>query len=115
MGEGVYNSSTKSPILGMPNHPDWFYTQINEQTREKGDSMINAHKTESGCVYQILVQGRLSKEWSSWLNGMSIRQESDDPPATLITGKIIDQAQLRGILNKIWDLNLNLISVKRID
>ena len=77
--------------------------------------MTNAQKIESIYVYQILVQGRLSKEWSSWLNGMSIMQESDVPPVTQITGKIIDQAQLRGILNKIWDLNLTLVSVKRIE
>jgi hypothetical protein len=44
---------------------------------------------------------------------MSIIQKSDDPPLTEISGRIVDQAQLRGILNKIWDLNLSLISIRR--
>jgi hypothetical protein len=81
----------------------------------KGDLMTNHKRTADECVYQILVQGRISMEWSAWLNGMSIMLESADPPVTKITGKVVDQAQLRGILNKIWDLNLILISVKRVE
>ncbi len=77
--------------------------------------MTNHKRTTEECIYQILVQGRISSEWSAWLNGMSILQESNDPPVTQITGRVVDQSQLRGILNKIWDLNLTLVSVKRIE
>ena len=66
-------------------------------------------------VYQIRVQGRLDDRWSSWLNGLDIRSESEDPPITSLTGPIVDQACLRGILNRIWNLNLSLVSVNQIE
>jgi hypothetical protein len=66
-------------------------------------------------VYQIRVQGRISDQWSTWLNGMTILQESEEPPVTIISGKIIDQAKLRGILNQLWDLNLTLISIRQLE
>ena len=77
--------------------------------------MTKHNKISDGCVYQILIQGRLDTEWSAWLNGVSVILEQEDPPLTKITGLVIDQAQLRGIINKIWDLNLTLISVKRVE
>jgi hypothetical protein len=64
-------------------------------------------------VYQIRVQGRIDAQWSGWLNGMTIIQESEEPPVTRISGVVIDQAKLRGIINQLWDLNLTLISVNR--
>lgn len=63
--------------------------------------------------YQIKVAGRVSPDWTDWLNGLSITLESDSPPITILSGVIIDQARLRGILNKLWDLNLELISLER--
>ena len=81
----------------------------------KSEEMTKYSKMSAVCVYQILIQGRLGKEWSAWMNGMSIILEQENPPMTKITGMVIDQAQLRGILNKIWDLNLTLISAKRVE
>ena len=73
---------------------------------------------ESGgqAVYQIRVRGRLDERWSDWFNGLTVEivNESENPPVTIITGAI-DQAALRGILNKVWDLNLSLISVVPIE
>ena len=66
-------------------------------------------------VYQIRIQGRLSEQWSTWLNGMAVVLESEQPPVTKMTGAVIDQAKLRGIINKLWDLNLTLISVNRVE
>jgi hypothetical protein len=59
-------------------------------------------------IYHITVQGQLKEEWAAWLNGMvvEIRNVGD----TNITIRVPDQAALRGILNKLWDLNLTLIS-----
>ena len=62
-------------------------------------------------VYQIKVQGQLDERWSGWFNGMAIAFDSD---ATTLTGAVADQSALRGILTKLWDLNLALISVHRI-
>jgi hypothetical protein len=67
------------------------------------------------CVYQIRVQGRINEQWSTWLNGMAILQEIEEPPVTRISGSVIDQAKLRGIINQLWDLNLTLISVNRLE
>lgn len=55
--------------------------------------------------------GRLSADWSEWLNGVTITPEGD---ATIIDA-MVDQAALRGILCRMWDLNLTLVSVTRIE
>ena len=70
---------------------------------------------EQAYVYQIQVQGRLDERWSGWFNGLTIRLEREDPPVTSLTGSIVDQASLRGILVRIWNLNLSLISLNRIE
>ncbi len=61
--------------------------------------------------YQILVRGHLDSRWSAWFDGMIVTTHGDE---TVIAGDDMDQPQLRGILNKIWDLNLTLISVRRL-
>ncbi len=63
-------------------------------------------------VYQIKVQGRLDESWSGWFNSMAIALESD---TTTLTGAVVDQAALRGILSRLWDLNLALISVNPVE
>ena len=63
-------------------------------------------------VYQIKVRGRLDESWSGWFNSMTITFESD---TTTLTGAVVDQAALRGILCRLWDLNLALISVNQIE
>ena len=69
------------------------------------------------AIYQIRVRGRLNQDWANWLNGMVISIEDLDCESsnTRITVRVPDQAALRGILNKIWDLNLTLISVITCD
>jgi hypothetical protein len=64
-------------------------------------------------VYQIRVQGRLDKRRSNWFEGMTLAFErtSDDTLITTLTGAVPDQARLRGILSKLWDMNLTLVSV----
>jgi hypothetical protein len=67
-------------------------------------------------LYRINVQGKLDDRWSDWFSGMSVlsREEPGCPPITTLTGPV-DQAALRGILNRIWDLNLTLVSVVPIE
>jgi len=62
-------------------------------------------------TYQIKVEGRLDASWSDWFNDMTITLDRD---TTTLTGAVADQSALRGILTKLWDLNLALISVTRI-
>ena len=67
-------------------------------------------------TYQIQVQGWISKRWASWFDGMTIAyEEINGSPVTTLTGAVADQAALRGILNRIWDLNLMLISVYPVE
>jgi hypothetical protein len=65
-------------------------------------------------VYQIQVRGKLDARWSDWFSGLRVVVESESPPITTLTG-LIDQAGLRGVLNKLWDLNLDLISIVPIE
>ncbi len=76
--------------------------------------MNSATGAEGQTIYQIKVKGRLDERWSEWFNGLTIEVESDDPPVTRLTGLVIDQAGLRGIVSKLWDLNLTLIAVTAI-
>jgi hypothetical protein len=62
--------------------------------------------------YEIKVKGQLDARWSAWFDGMAITAQDDE---TMIVGEKIDQPKLRGILNKIWDLNLILVSINRIE
>lgn len=63
-------------------------------------------------IYVIKVEGRLDKSWSGWFSDLTVTYEGG---VSTLTGHVADQAALRGILSKIWDLNLTLISVLRIE
>jgi hypothetical protein len=67
--------------------------------------------------YHIEVQGRLDEDWADWFSGMTVTFEcaDDGSPVTTLTGPVADQAALRGILTRIWDLHLRLLSVTRGD
>ena len=62
--------------------------------------------------YRIKVKGRLDKKWAEWFEGMAISHEGGD---SILTGPVSDQAALHGLLNRIRDLNLPLLSVDRIE
>lgn len=67
------------------------------------------------AIYQITIRGALDPNWSVWLNGFEFHTElsPDGTSITTLTGSIIDQAALRGLLNKMWDLNLELVSLNQ--
>ena len=62
-------------------------------------------------IYQIIVKDGLDNHWAAWFEGLTVSH--DEEGCTSLTGPVTDQAALRGILNKLWDLNLTLVSVRR--
>jgi hypothetical protein len=63
-------------------------------------------------VYQIRVTGHLGSEWIDWFEGLSITLQ--DNGETLLSGPVIDQAALHGLLRKVRDLGMPLLSVIRL-
>jgi len=64
-------------------------------------------------VVEIRIEGRIDEHWSDWFEGLMITRT--DEGETLLTGEVSDQAALYGLLAKIRDLGLSLVSVKHIE
>lgn len=58
--------------------------------------------------YEIRIKGRLGENWSDWFDGFTVFEEKD---VTVLTGAVVDQSALFGVLARIRDLNLGLISI----
>jgi hypothetical protein len=67
----------------------------------------------STAPYQIRVRGHLDSRWSEWFDGLDLAREANGD--TTLTGPVRDQAALHGLLNRVRDLNLTLIAVRRLD
>ena len=63
-------------------------------------------------VYQIRIKGHLGREWTDWFEGLTLT--ALDNGETLLTGPVIDQAALHGVLKKVRDLGMPLLSVNRV-
>jgi len=63
-------------------------------------------------LYQIRIQGHLGSEWADWFGGLSVTLQ--DNGETLLSGPVVDQAALHGLLRKVRDLGMPLISVNRL-
>lgn len=78
---------------------------------------MNEHiqKTDPGqpIVYQIRIEGHLGRQWTDWFGGLTITLE--DNGTTLLAGPVVDQAALHGLLKKVRDLGMPLVSVNRVD
>jgi hypothetical protein len=64
-------------------------------------------------TYQIRINGQLSCAWTDWFGGLAITLEENGD--TLITGPVVDQAALYGLLKKVRDLGMPLVSVIRVE
>ena len=70
-------------------------------------------RRQRAARYEIRVQGLLDDHWSDWFGGLTVRSEGED--MTVIAGIVPDQAALHGLLTKINDVGLTLVSVDRIE
>src|SRR5574339_635656 len=82
----------------------WIRRMVNERGAER-----DVGKPE---VYQIRIRGHLSLQWMEWFDGLTITLEEDGN--TLLSGPVIDQAALHGILKKVRDLGMPLLSVNSV-
>jgi len=100
-----------------PIEPDHTRSPDREPHPKSADVAESELRHRGAAVYEIEVLGVLDAEWSDWLGGMDISRVrlSDGTRMTMLRGVIQDQAQLRGILMRIMDLNLALVSTRRID
>jgi hypothetical protein len=64
-------------------------------------------------VYQIRIKGHLGPQWMDWFDGLTITLEEDGD--TLLIGPVIDQAALHGLLKKVRDLGMPLLSVNSVE
>jgi hypothetical protein len=79
--------------------------------------MTGRHPTRGGgpdpVRYEIRITGALDGRWATWFDGMTLRADGDG--ATVIAGPVADQAALHGLLQRVRDLGIPLVSVTAID
>ena len=74
------------------------------------EQVVMSRKINSeATTYQIRIKGHLGPEWSDWFGGLDITVE--DNGNTLLTGQVVDQAALHGLLRKMRDLGMPLVSI----
>ena len=64
-------------------------------------------------LYEIRLKGHLDARWTDWFEGLSLTHASDG--ATMLSGPVVDQAALYGVLRKVRDLGLPLVSVIQVE
>jgi hypothetical protein len=86
-----------------PHHIDSYVPSVSERSAGK--------RNEVGR-YEIRLKGHLASRWAAWFDGLSLTNESDG--TTLIHGSVVDQAALHGLLQKVRDVGLPLVSVTQV-
>jgi hypothetical protein len=75
--------------------------------------MTDGRAFDEQAIHRIRVKGNLDQKWSDWFDGFTISAQANDE--TLLIGPVADQAALHGLLAKIRDWGLPLLSVKRVE
>ena len=88
---------------------------LNEQQQGKVTPDSCGSETDPGqsTVYQIRLKSHLGSDWTDWFEGLTITLE--DNGDMLLTGPVVDQAALHGLLKKVRDLGIPLLSVNRVE
>ena len=78
--------------------------------------MVDKHSLKGDAdqpqVYQIRIRGHLGPQWAGWFAGLTIRLEENGE--TVLTGTVVDQAALHGLLRNVRDLGMPLLAVNRL-
>lgn len=64
-------------------------------------------------IYEIRLQGHLDEQWTDWFGGLAVWLEENGQ--TVLTGPVIDQAALHGLLKKVRDLGMPLLAINRVE
>jgi hypothetical protein len=88
---------------------------LNDHDRDRAmpDDLNPIAEPGHAPVYQVRLEGHLGGQWEGWFGGLAITRE--DNGDTLLTGPLVDQAALHGLLKKVRDLGLPLVSVSRLE
>lgn len=87
-----------------------------DETSERDETsgvMTNGRTFDKPATYAIMVKGNLEQTWSDWFEGLTIVPQDNDE--TLLTGRVVDQSALHGLLAKISNLGLPLLLVRRVE
>lgn len=68
---------------------------------------------EANPIYQIRLKGQLGDQWAEWFDGLTITADAEGN--TLLTGPVVDDAALYGLLKRVRDLGMSLVSVNPLD
>jgi hypothetical protein len=109
-----------------PPHLRSYVASTGRHTAHAGAQPLGANVIRKGAVsdmsagdhgaplrYEIRVQGHLHARWAAWFDGLDLTEENDG--VTVIHGPVADQAALHGLLHKLRDVGLPLVSVTRVD
>ena len=96
--------STRDTNRGMSSSL-WDRTMSNKRSAD--------HDADQPMVYQIKVKGHLVPQWTDWFEGLTITMEENGD--TLLTGTVVDQAALHGLLKKVRDLGTPLLSINYVE
>jgi len=81
--------------------------------RDKSHDFKHSTDPEKPIVYEIRIGGHLGSQWQEWFEGLTITPERHGN--TLLAGPVVDQAALHGLIKKVRDLGVPLISVNRVE
>ncbi|MCU0487245.1 MAG: hypothetical protein MUC85_14165 [Anaerolineales bacterium] len=76
------------------------------------DQLNHQSDPQQPMIYQIRIKGHLDSQWTDWFEGLSITLEENGD--TLLSGPVVDQAALHGLLKKVRDLGMSLVSVVQV-